>query len=106
MSDRTPTAIDAVADEYVDTLAKLSPTFATGAGVPGDERTIDASAPEGRDAIAEATRKSFDVRSTDAQFVRPGKDEFKAVPSESVEARPHGDADDFSKMRFKVVSGK
>ncbi|NBD22241.1 mannose-1-phosphate guanylyltransferase/mannose-6-phosphate isomerase, partial [Aquabacterium fontiphilum] len=38
-----------------------------------------------RPDIAEATRKSFDVRSTDAQFVRPGKDEFKAVPSESVD---------------------
>ncbi|MFN3914107.1 MAG: mannose-1-phosphate guanylyltransferase/mannose-6-phosphate isomerase [Aquabacterium sp.] len=38
-----------------------------------------------RPDIAEATRKSFEVRSTDAQFVRPGKEEFKAVPSESVD---------------------
>lgn len=38
-----------------------------------------------RPDIAQATRAAFDVRTTDAQFVRPGKDEFKAVPSESVD---------------------
>ena len=38
-----------------------------------------------RPDIAEATQASFAVRTTDAQFVRPGKDEFKAVPSESVD---------------------
>jgi len=38
-----------------------------------------------RPDIAEATRASFAVRTTDAQFVRPGKEEFKAVPSESVD---------------------
>ncbi|CAH0354684.1 mannose-1-phosphate guanylyltransferase/mannose-6-phosphate isomerase [Aquabacterium sp. CECT 9606] len=38
-----------------------------------------------RPDILEATRKSFDVRTTDASFVRPGKAEFSAVPSESVD---------------------
>jgi mannose-1-phosphate guanylyltransferase/mannose-6-phosphate isomerase len=38
-----------------------------------------------RPDIADATKASFDVRSTDAQFVRPGKAEFAAVPSESVD---------------------
>ncbi|MFT3857770.1 MAG: mannose-1-phosphate guanylyltransferase/mannose-6-phosphate isomerase [Aquabacterium sp.] len=38
-----------------------------------------------RPDIAQATRASFDVRTTDAQFVRPGKAEFSAVPSESVD---------------------
>src|SRR5690606_10455213 len=38
-----------------------------------------------RPDIAEATRKSFHARTTDAQFVRPGKAEFTAVPSESVD---------------------
>lgn len=35
--------------------------------------------------IAKATQDSFDVRTTDAQFVRPGKAEFAQVPSESVD---------------------
>jgi mannose-1-phosphate guanylyltransferase/mannose-6-phosphate isomerase len=35
--------------------------------------------------IAKATQASFDVRTTDAQFVRPGKAEFAQVPSESVD---------------------
>ncbi|KQW42124.1 mannose-1-phosphate guanyltransferase [Pelomonas sp. Root662] len=38
-----------------------------------------------RPDIATATRASWDVRKTDAKFVRPGKAEFAAVPSESVD---------------------
>ena len=38
-----------------------------------------------RPDIADATKASFAVRTTDAQFVRPGKEEFKAVSSESVD---------------------
>ncbi|WP_294637310.1 mannose-1-phosphate guanylyltransferase/mannose-6-phosphate isomerase [uncultured Aquabacterium sp.] len=38
-----------------------------------------------RPDILEATKASFAVRTTDAQFVRPGKAEFAAVPSESVD---------------------
>jgi mannose-1-phosphate guanylyltransferase/mannose-6-phosphate isomerase len=38
-----------------------------------------------RPDILEATRKAFAARSVDAKFVRPGKAEFAAVPSESVD---------------------
>jgi mannose-1-phosphate guanylyltransferase/mannose-6-phosphate isomerase len=38
-----------------------------------------------RPDIAQATQASFAVRSTDDKFVRPGKAEFAAVPSESVD---------------------
>jgi mannose-1-phosphate guanylyltransferase / mannose-6-phosphate isomerase len=38
-----------------------------------------------RPDIASACRSAFAARSTDAAFVRPGKDEFAAVPSESVD---------------------
>lgn len=36
-------------------------------------------------AIVEATEKAWAARSVDAQFVRPGKAEFAAVPSDSVD---------------------
>jgi mannose-1-phosphate guanylyltransferase/mannose-6-phosphate isomerase len=38
-----------------------------------------------RPDIAQATRTSWAARTTDAKFVRPGKVEFAAVPSESVD---------------------
>lgn len=38
-----------------------------------------------RPDIATATRAAWDVRKIDAKFVRPGKAEFAAVPSESVD---------------------
>ena len=38
-----------------------------------------------RPDIASATRAAFDARGTDAQFVRPDKTAFAAVPSESVD---------------------
>jgi mannose-1-phosphate guanylyltransferase / mannose-6-phosphate isomerase len=38
-----------------------------------------------RPDIAQATRASWEARKTDAKFVRPGKAEFAAVPSESVD---------------------
>jgi mannose-1-phosphate guanylyltransferase/mannose-6-phosphate isomerase len=38
-----------------------------------------------RPDIAEATKASWAVRKTDGKFVRPGKAEFAAVPSESVD---------------------
>ncbi|MDB5875652.1 MAG: mannose-phosphate guanylyltransferase [Ramlibacter sp.] len=38
-----------------------------------------------RPDIAEATQKAWDARSTDDSFVRPGKAEFGAIPSESVD---------------------
>ncbi len=38
-----------------------------------------------RPDIATACRKAFAVRETDAKFIRPGKEQFAAVPSESVD---------------------
>jgi mannose-1-phosphate guanylyltransferase/mannose-6-phosphate isomerase len=38
-----------------------------------------------RPDIVAATRAAWDKRSTDASFVRPGKAEFEAIPSESVD---------------------
>ncbi|MDD5247866.1 MAG: mannose-1-phosphate guanylyltransferase/mannose-6-phosphate isomerase [Rhodocyclaceae bacterium] len=38
-----------------------------------------------RPDIARATRSAWEKRSTDANFVRPGKDEFAAVPADSVD---------------------
>ncbi|HOL37039.1 MAG TPA: mannose-1-phosphate guanylyltransferase/mannose-6-phosphate isomerase, partial [Rubrivivax sp.] len=38
-----------------------------------------------RPDIAEASRKAWAVRTSDAKFVRPGKAEFAAVPAESVD---------------------
>ncbi len=40
---------------------------------------------EFRPELLQATRTAWDVRSTDAGFVRPGKAEFAAVPSDSVD---------------------
>ena len=59
MTERTPTPLDAVADEYVDTIAKLSPMAATSIGIPGDERALDDLSPAGIDALAEATRETL-----------------------------------------------
>jgi mannose-1-phosphate guanylyltransferase/mannose-6-phosphate isomerase len=38
-----------------------------------------------RPDIASATHKAWEARSTDASFVRPGAEEFAAIPSESVD---------------------
>ncbi|WP_298459433.1 DUF885 domain-containing protein [uncultured Cellulomonas sp.] len=58
--DRTPTAIDAIADRYVDTLAELDPIAATAMGLPGyDDRMTDFS-PAGHDARAAAARAVLD----------------------------------------------
>ncbi len=56
---RTPSAVDAVADRYVDTMCELDPLLATTIGVAGhDDRLTDLS-PEGVDARAAATRAAL-----------------------------------------------
>ena len=47
-SSRTPTAIDAVADDYVATLARLSPGLRTYLGLPGDQSELDDVSPAGQ----------------------------------------------------------
>ena len=59
MTDRTPTPLDAVADAYVDTIARLSPMAATSIGLPGDERALDDLSPAGIDARTEAAREAL-----------------------------------------------
>lgn len=53
---RTPTAVDAVADRYVETIARLDPIAATAMGLPGhDDRMTDFS-PAGHEERAAAAR--------------------------------------------------
>jgi uncharacterized protein (DUF885 family) len=57
---RTPSAIDKVADEWVDTIAVLAPTLGTYIGrTEANDRFGDLS-PEGHDEVAAATRKTLD----------------------------------------------
>ncbi|GHD09960.1 DUF885 domain-containing protein [Zhihengliuella salsuginis] len=57
---RTPTAIDAAADEYYQALLALSPEFATILGVPGRETEYGDYSPAGREAEAEAARTALE----------------------------------------------
>ena len=53
---RTPTAIDAVADAYVQTLARLNPLAATAMGLDGYDHLMTDFSPAGWDAQADAAR--------------------------------------------------
>jgi uncharacterized protein (DUF885 family) len=57
---RTPTAVDAVADAYVDELVRLSPITATELGLPGAETELDDFSSEGLAAVAETTRDTLE----------------------------------------------
>ena len=54
---RTPTPTDALAEEYVATLTRLSPISATEMGLPGDETALDDFSPAGLRAQAEAAQE-------------------------------------------------
>lgn len=83
---RTPSEIDALADDYIDKLAKLSPMTATDIGVPGDETRLDDFSPAGLDAEAALTAATLaelqrltpqdevDVVTVDAMTERLGLD--------------------------------
>ncbi|MEU4362009.1 DUF885 domain-containing protein [Promicromonospora sp. NPDC023987] len=53
---RTPTPIDAVADDYVTRLTELAPLSATAMGLPGHDHEMDDLSPAGHDAVAQAGR--------------------------------------------------
>ena len=53
---RTPTPTDVLADEYVATLARLSPMMATEMGLPGAEDSLDDLSPAGHQAMTDANR--------------------------------------------------
>lgn len=65
---RSSTPLDKVADEFVGTLAKLSPTSATSWGIPGHDHLLDDFSPAGLDTLASATRDTLEeVRQTEPQ---------------------------------------
>ncbi|AQP45667.1 DUF885 domain-containing protein [Tessaracoccus flavus] len=82
MTDRTPTPLDAVADAYVDTIARLSPMTATSIGVPGDNRALDDFSPAGHSARAEAAREA--LRQVDAT---PATDDVDRVTAAAMRER-------------------
>lgn len=57
---RTPSAIDAVADEWVDTIAVLAPTLGTYIGRDEVNDRFGDLSPEGHEEIAAATRATLD----------------------------------------------
>ncbi|MDT0169966.1 DUF885 domain-containing protein [Pseudarthrobacter sp. BRE9] len=56
---RPHTRIDAVADNYTDTLIRLNPTFATTLGLPGHETEYQDFSPAGIAGFAEAAREAL-----------------------------------------------
>ncbi|MEW1805205.1 DUF885 domain-containing protein [Arthrobacter sp. SLBN-53] len=56
---RPRTRIDAVADDYTDTLIRLNPTFATTLGLPGHETEYQDFSPAGIAGFAEAARDAL-----------------------------------------------
>lgn len=56
---RTPTAVDAVAERYLDTLAELDPCAATEMGIAGHDEEITDYSPDGVAARAEAARHTL-----------------------------------------------
>ncbi|WP_226533187.1 DUF885 domain-containing protein [Microbacterium paraoxydans] len=61
---RTPSAIDAVADEWVDTIAVLAPTLGTYIGRDEVNDRFGDLSPAGHEEIAAATRATLDKLST------------------------------------------
>jgi uncharacterized protein (DUF885 family) len=58
---RTPSAIDKVADEWVDTISVLAPTLGTYIGRDEVNDRFGDLSPAGHEEIAEATRKTLDA---------------------------------------------
>lgn len=58
-SGRPQTRIDAVADDYTETLLRLNPTFATTLGIPGHETEYQDFSPAGIAGFAEAAREAL-----------------------------------------------
>ncbi|RAV15659.1 DUF885 domain-containing protein [Mycolicibacterium sp. GF69] len=56
---RTPTAVDAVAERYLDTLAELDPCAATEMGIVGHDDKVTDYSPDGVAARAEAARRTL-----------------------------------------------
>ena len=59
MTDRTPTALDAIAEDYVAKMAVLSPTGATMIGIAGHDHELDDFSPAGHAARADLARETL-----------------------------------------------
>ncbi|WP_374952988.1 DUF885 domain-containing protein [Arthrobacter sp. ZGTC212] len=57
---RQPTAIDAVADAFTETLLQLDPSLATSLGIPGHETEYADYSPAGLESVAEAIRETLE----------------------------------------------
>jgi uncharacterized protein (DUF885 family) len=57
---RQPTAIDAVADAFTETLLQLDPSLATSLGIPGYETEYADYSPAGQESGAEAIRETLE----------------------------------------------
>ncbi|GAB3521625.1 DUF885 domain-containing protein [Arthrobacter monumenti] len=66
VTQRPQTAIDGVADAFVETLLELDPGFATSLGIPGHETEYRDYSPAGHIAMAEATQETLE-RLTDLE---------------------------------------
>ncbi|GAB3248690.1 DUF885 domain-containing protein [Arthrobacter pigmenti] len=60
ITERPQTAIDGVADAFVEALLELDPGFATGLGLPGHETEYRDYSPAGYIAFAEATQEALE----------------------------------------------
>ena len=58
--NRQPTAIDAVADAFTETLLQLDPSLATSLGIPGHETEYADYSPAGLESVAEAIRETLE----------------------------------------------
>lgn len=56
--ERIPTAVDRIADEWVDTIAELDPTTATYIGRSGHDGRFGDYSPDGAERVAEAVRST------------------------------------------------
>lgn len=58
-SARQPSAIDAIAEDYVARVAEMSPQFAATAGLPGERGHLDRYSPEALEESAQLTRNTL-----------------------------------------------
>ncbi|WAP53416.1 DUF885 domain-containing protein [Arthrobacter sp. ATA002] len=58
--NRQPTAIDAVADAFTESLLQLDPSLATSLGIPGRETEYADYSPAGLESVAEAIRETLE----------------------------------------------
>jgi uncharacterized protein (DUF885 family) len=79
---RPKTRIDAVADNYTDTLIRLNPSFATTLGVPGHETEYQDFSPAGIAEFAEAARHTLE----ELEGLEP-EDEVDAVTLDAMRER-------------------